>query len=96
MLLLIITLLNLASSEVVPTAHAGVITAVGKQFFDIYKNVFLESFIANVEVMEFDSSSEVFPMFPHLLMNATISNISISNITFDKAGTVLDIQSAEP
>ena len=63
-----------ALGNTVPHGTGGIITAVGRKFFDNYKNVFLEKFIENIEETEWDSVSKVFPCPPHLMVNDTTSN----------------------
>ena len=82
--------------KTVPHGTGGIITAVGRKFFDNYKNIFLQKFIENIEVTEWEPASNVFPFPPHLMVNETTSNFLISNVTFDAAGTVFDIQATEP
>lgn len=69
-----VLLIACAMAKSVPHGTGGIITAVGRKFFDNYKNVFLQKFIENIEHIEWDSVSKVFPCPPHLMVNDTTSN----------------------
>jgi hypothetical protein len=78
-------------------ALGGIITAVGKKFFINYKNIFLQTFINEIEKSSFPPESDILelPLF-NMHINTTISNFKLTDTTFDPSGTVFEIHSQEP
>jgi hypothetical protein len=73
----------------------GIVTAIGQNFFDQYKNTLLLNVFEDLEQETWQPLVRVFPT-PIMTLNFTVHDQKFSNFTFDPNGTVFNLNSSKP
>lgn len=91
------TVLYLGSLSAKEYAQAGIITALGAQFFDDYQTIFLDKFIQIVETSDLPTTSNVFRIDQlGMDVNFTVTKFVLKNASLDEDGTMFKMQQDKP
>jgi hypothetical protein len=80
------------------TVSAGIITAVGVDFFRDYRLIFLHKFINDIQTYSIPDKTWNIPIknLQNMNLNVTLYNFKVSKASIDDAGTTLELLESEP
>lgn len=80
------------------TVSAGIITAVGVNFFRDFRLIFLHKFLNEIQTQAIPDKTWIFPIkqLRNMNVNVTMHNFKISAASIDEDGTTLEFLDKEP